>query len=187
MVQSNTSSPLQLLFLAGDGIGPEITAATKTVLSAVTPVCARAINVTEADIGFCALEASGCTIPDSVRAAAKEADGVVLGPVSHNAYPPAAQGGLNPSGTLRKDLDLYANVRPARIWEGVPRPSAQPFHLTVMRENLEGFYADRNMYQGPGEFMPEPDTALAFRKIHSRGIHSHRRSGIYARETKWVF
>lgn len=168
MLQSNTSSPLQLLFLAGDGIGPEITEATKTVLSAVTPICDRAITVTEADIGFRALEASGCTIPDSVRDAAKEADGVVLGPVSHNAYPPAEQGGLNPSGTLRKDLDLYANVRPARIWEGVPRLSTQAFRLTVMRENLEGFYADRNMYQGPGEFMPEPDTALAFRKITRR-------------------
>ena len=165
MSQSNTSSPLHLLFLAGDGIGPEITEATKTVLSAVTSVCERAITSTDADIGFRALEASGSTIPDSVRAAAKEADGVVLGPVSHNAYPPVAEGGLNPSGTLRKDLDLFANVRPARVWEGVPRFSTEPFHLTIMRENLEGFYADRNMYQGPGEFMPEPDTALAFRKI----------------------
>ena len=165
MSQSKTSSPLQILFLAGDGIGPEITAATKTVLRAVTEICDRAIKLTDADIGFRALESSGCTIPDSVRAAAKEADGVVLGPVSHNAYPPVAEGGLNPSGTLRKDFDLYANVRPARVWEGVPRLSAEPFHLTVMRENLEGFYADRNMFQGPGEFMPDPDTALAFRKI----------------------
>ncbi len=165
MTQSNTSSPLRLLFLAGDGIGPEITAATKSVLSAATPQCDRQITISDADIGFRALEASGCTIPNPVRAAAKEVDGVVLGPVSHNAYPPVAEGGLNPSGTLRKDLDLYANVRPARVWEGVPRFSAKPFHLTVMRENLEGFYADRNMHQGPGEFMPEPDTALAFRKI----------------------
>lgn len=165
MSQSKTLSSLKLLFLAGDGIGPEITVATKTILSAVTPVCERTIKVTEADIGFRALEANGCTIPDTVRAEAKQADGVVLGPVSHNAYPPVAEGGLNPSGTLRKDLDLYANVRPARVWEGVPRFSAEPFYLTVMRENLEGFYADRNMHQGPGEFMPEPDTALAFRKI----------------------
>ncbi|NOD37104.1 MULTISPECIES: isocitrate/isopropylmalate dehydrogenase family protein [Ruegeria] len=165
MTEPSTVSPLQLLFLAGDGIGPEISSATQRVLAAVTPICNRPIIVTEADIGFAALEATGSTIPEPVRTAAKEADGVVLGPVSHNAYPPAAEGGLNPSGTLRKDLELYANVRPARTWEGVPRAASKPFHLTVMRENLEGFYADRNMHQGPGEFMPDPDTALAFRKI----------------------
>lgn len=165
MSQSTANSPLKILFLAGDGIGPEITAATKTVLFAVSSFCERTIEVTDADIGFRALEKCGCTIPDSVRAAAKDADGIVLGPVSHNAYPPIAEGGLNPSGILRKDLNLFANIRPARVWEGVPRFSAKPFCLTVMRENLEGLYADRNMYQGPGEFMPEPDIALAFRKI----------------------
>ena len=165
MSQSKAGSPLKLLFLAGDGIGPEITAATKSVLSAVGSFCERAIEISDADIGFKALETCGCTIPEDVRAAAKEADGVILGPVSHNAYPPITAGGLNPSGTLRKDLDLFANIRPARVWEGVPRFSAKPFHLTIMRENLEGFYADRNMHQGSGELMPDPDTALAFRKI----------------------
>ena len=165
MTKPSSLSPLQFLFLAGDGIGPEISTATRRVLAAVTPICDHPVIVTNADIGFAALEATGSTIPEPVLTAAKEAHGVVLGPVSHNAYPPAAEGGLNPSGTLRKALELYANVRPARTWEGVPRPASKPFHLTVMRENLEGFYADRNMHQGPGEFMPDPDTALSFRKI----------------------
>ena len=165
MTQANMLSPLRFLFLAGDGIGPEIAASTLQVLSAVKPLCDRPVETTEADIGFRALEAVGCTIPDPVRRAAKDLDGVVLGPVSHNDYPPVAEGGLNPSGTLRKDLELYANIRPARTWDGVPRPTSGHFHLTVMRENLEGFYADRNMHMGPGEFMPDPDTALALRKI----------------------
>ena len=156
---------LKLLFLAGDGIGPEITSATKSVLSAVSSICKKSLEVTDADVGFKALENSGSTIPDSVRVRVKEVDGVILGPVSHNAYPPITEGGLNPSGILRKDLDLFANIRPARVWEGVPSSSAKPFHLTIMRENLEGFYADRNMHHGTGEFMPDPNTALAFRKI----------------------
>ena len=165
MSQTKSRPQLNLIFLAGDGIGPEITSATKSVLSAVSSICNKSIEVTNADIGLKALETSGCTIPDTVRENVKQADGVILGPVSHNAYPPITEGGLNPSGILRKDLDLFANIRPARVWEGVPRFSAKPFHLTIMRENLEGFYADRNMHQGSGEFMPDPNTALAFRKI----------------------
>ncbi|WP_239519930.1 isocitrate/isopropylmalate family dehydrogenase, partial [Enterobacter kobei] len=37
--------------------------------------------------------------------------------------------------------------------------------LVIVREATEGFYADRNMHAGPGEFMPDPDTALSVRKI----------------------
>ena len=160
---------LTFLALPGDGIGPEITHATLRVLDAVRSKCGREIDVREAAIGFDALAAHGSTIPDAVVEAAKQADGVILGPVSHNAYPPREAGGLNPSGVLRKALGLYANVRPARTWPGVRRNCAQDFALTVMRENLEGFYADRNMHQGPGEFMPDEDTALAMRKITRSG------------------
>ncbi len=94
---------------------------------------------------------------------------MILGPVSHNDYPPFAQGGLNPSGELRKRLDLYANIRPARSRGGFPPRCGSPVDLVVARENTEGFYADRNMFQGSGEFMPTPDVALAVRKISREG------------------
>lgn len=158
-------SGLRLLALDGDGIGPEIMEATLSVLDAVRPVLSRDVHVERMKIGFAALEAEGSTIPDAVVATAKEVDGVVLGPVSHNAYPPREAGGLNPSGTLRKALDLHANIRPARTWAGLDAPSKNPVDLIVARENLEGFYADRNMHLGPGEFMPVPGVALAVRRI----------------------
>jgi 3-isopropylmalate dehydrogenase len=44
-----------------------------------------------------------------------------------------------------------------------------PVDLVVVRENTEGFYADRSMHVGPGEFMPTPDVALAMRKITRAG------------------
>jgi isocitrate/isopropylmalate dehydrogenase len=159
---------LDLLCLPGDGIGPEIMAATEAVLGAVADRFALDIRLDRADIGFPALSAIGSTIPATVIDAARTARGVILGPVSHNAYPPVAQGGLNPSGTLRRELELYANIRPARSRSGVPRPITPEVDLVVMRENLEGFYADRNMHAGPGEVMPEPGIALAFRKITAR-------------------
>ena len=68
--------------------------------------------------------------------------------MSHNDYPPVAQGGLNPSGELRKRLDLYANIRPARTRGGFPPRCGSPVDLVVVRENTEGFYADRNMFSG---------------------------------------
>jgi 3-isopropylmalate dehydrogenase len=89
--------------------------------------------------------------------------------VSHNDYPPVAEGGFNPSGEMRKRLDLYANIRPARTRGGFPPRCGSPVDLVIVRENTEGFYADRSMYVGPGEFMPTPDLALAIRKITRQG------------------
>ena len=123
----------------------------------------------EVPIGFEALKKHGTTMPDSSFEAGKRADGVILGPVSHNDYPPREQGGRNPSGELRKALDLYANIRPARSRSGFPPRCGKPVDLVIVRENTEGFYADRSMYLGPGEFMPTPDLALAVRKITRAG------------------
>lgn len=156
---------INLLVLAGDGIGPEITQATVDVLRHVDGLFGLGLAFTFCDIGFTSLKAEGTTFPRRVLDAARAADGIVLGPVSHNAYPPVSEGGLNPSGELRKNLDLFANIRPSRTRNGVEAPSRKPFDLVVVRENTEGFYADRSMFMGPGEFMPTPDVALAIRKI----------------------
>lgn len=156
---------MRLLALPGDGIGPEIVSATLRVLDALDV----ALAVEHAEIGFAALDTQGSTIPPEVIQQAREADAVLLGPVSHNAYPPRDQGGLNPSGVLRRELELYANMRPARTWEGAPRPTPAEIDLIVVRENLEGFYADRNMAEGGGEFSPVPGVVLAMRKITARG------------------
>jgi isocitrate/isopropylmalate dehydrogenase len=86
---------------------------------------------------------------------------VILGPISHLDYPPADKGGINVSAAFRVKLDLYANVRPARSRAGLGRP----MDLVIMRECTEGFYPDRNMHQGSGEFMPVPGVALSVRKI----------------------
>ena len=162
----------RFLCLDGDGIGPEIMAATKQVLAAAAPLMTEALIFEDGVIGFAALAAHGSTIPDDVIAAARAADGVILGPVSHNDYPPVAAGGLNPSGVLRKALDLYANIRPARSHDGLPHPIRPPLDLVVMRENLEGFYADRNMFDGNGEFSPVDGVALSVRRITRQASHN---------------
>ena len=155
--------------MEGDGIGPEISAATIGVLRAADRRFGLGLGFTFATIGFAALRQHGTTFPAAALDAAKAADGVILGPVSHNDYPPVAEGGLNPSGELRKRLDLFANIRPARTRGGFPARCGSPVDLVIVRENTEGFYADRSMFVGPGEFMPTPDLALAVRKITRAG------------------
>jgi 3-isopropylmalate dehydrogenase len=152
---------MKLLVLAGDGIGPEITEATLAVLAAADQKFKLGLAYERRDIGFAALEKQGTTLPDGVLARAREVDGVILGPISHLDYPPADKGGVNVSAAFRVKLDLYANVRPARSRAGLGRP----MDLVIMRECTEGFYPDRNMHQGNGEFMPVPGVALSVRKI----------------------
>ena len=163
------TSPIKLLALEGDGIGPEITTATLEVLQAAAKAFGLQVDVHKMDIGFVALKASGTTMPAGVLEAARAADGVILGPVQHDDYPPTDQGGVNPSGVLRKELDLYANIRPARTRPYVPSPITKTFDLVIVRENTEGFYADRTMFAGTGEFMPTPDLAMAMRKVTREG------------------
>lgn len=156
-----------LLLLDGDGIGPEIAAATRKVVEAANHAFGLGMTLETEIVGFDALAADGTTIPDRVMERARAADGVILGPVSHNEYPPVAEGRINPSARLRTGLDLYANIRPAVTPAGVT--ARAPMDLVIVRENTEGFYADRNMAGGgSSELMPDPDLAIALRKISRR-------------------
>ena len=161
---TGTRNSLKMLLMPGDGIGPEIVRATVGVLEALDRRYGLGFAFSERHVGFAGLERDGSTFPDAALADAKAADGVILGPTDTAAYPPPEAGGVNPSAGMRKRLDLFANVRPSRTRPGVPA-HVPKMDLVVVRENTEGFYADRNMFQGQGEFMPSEDMALAVRKI----------------------
>ena len=156
---------MKLVVLPGDGIGPEICAVTVSVLKKLDLGLAFETH----EIGHASLKKEGSTFPPRVLEACRAADGIVIGPVSHLDYPPRAQGGANPSGDMRIALDLFANIRPARSRKGLPHWGRTPMDLVIVRENTEGFYADRNMHLGIGEFMPTPDLALSVRKITAQG------------------
>ncbi len=79
---------MNILVLPGDGIGPEITAATVAVLEEASQMFALDLKFRSEEIGFAALEKRGTTLPASVLEAVKHADGVILGPISHLDYPP---------------------------------------------------------------------------------------------------
>jgi len=159
---------VKILILPGDGIGPEIMAATVAALGALNDKFALKLDFEERAVGLKALEAEGSTLSDDLLGRIRDAEGTVLGPADTYAYPPPGDGGVNPSATIRKALDLYANIRPSRSRAGVPSAAAD-MDLVIARENTEGFYADRSMFLGSGEFMPTEDVALAVRKITRQG------------------
>ena len=61
------------------------------------------------------------------------------GPVSTNDYPPESEGGINPSGFLRKELDLYANIRPAKSFVGLPPRVGDHIDLIIAVKTPRGF------------------------------------------------
>jgi isocitrate/isopropylmalate dehydrogenase len=100
---------MRIVVLPGDGIGPEISGATLQVLEVLNRELALGLRFETHEIGLSRLEKDGSTFPDEVLEAARAADGVILGPVSHSDYPAREKGGINGSAQLRRELDLYAN------------------------------------------------------------------------------
>jgi 3-isopropylmalate dehydrogenase len=154
---------MQILVLPGDGVGPEIVAASISVLQTADEMFSLDLAFDYEEIGFASLEKYGTTLRDEVLEKAKTYDGLILGPQSHADYPTAEKGGRNISAAFRVDLDLYANVRPACSRSFLT--NGKKMDLVIMREATEGFYPDRNMHLGWGEIMPTPDMALSVRKI----------------------
>ena len=147
--------------MLGDGIGPEIVpASVRVVDAALAAAGAPSVEWQDLPLGASAIEEHGSAIPGTTLAALSDLDGWLLGPHDSAAYPEPFRSQLNPSGAIRKHFDLYANIRPARSFEGCAALAPDP-DLVIVRENTEGFYADRNTHAGTGEFMPSPDVAIA--------------------------
>lgn len=156
-----TSKQYRLGVLLGDGIGPEIVPSAIAILdAAVTAAGASPIDWQELPLGRDAIERYGDAVPEETLRALDAVDGWLLGPHDSASYPEPHRSKLNPSGTIRKHFQLFANIRPAKAFPGgnaiVPGTD-----LVIVRENTEGFYADRNTFAGTGEFMPTPDVAIA--------------------------
>src|SRR5260221_5013816 len=84
------AAQVRIAVMGGDGIGPEITAATMAVLRTVDRAFKLGLSFAPVSIGMAALHAQGTTFPQAALEAAKAADGVILGPVLHQYHSPAA-------------------------------------------------------------------------------------------------
>ncbi|WP_253784888.1 isocitrate/isopropylmalate dehydrogenase family protein [Nocardia amikacinitolerans] len=159
MKQARTAVRLGLI--EGDGIGPEVVRATRVVVDeALAAAGAPAVEWVELPMGHRAIEEFGAALPDHTLRGLEELDAWILGPHDNASYPAEHRGAVAPGGAIRKQFGLFANIRPARAFPGV-RSAAPDIDLVIVRENSEGFYADRNMFAGSGEFQPTRDMAMA--------------------------
>jgi 3-isopropylmalate dehydrogenase len=158
------SKALNIAVMLGDGIGPEITAATIDVLQAAAARTGLAIELQRCLVGLKAYEKYKTTLPEETLAVLRECPAWILGPTSAGEYPKDDPMRGHPSGYLRRNFNLFANVRPVQAWPQLD-PLIPDLDITVIRENTEGFYPDRNLAWGYGEFMPTKDVGLSLRVI----------------------
>ncbi|KAK1185100.1 isocitrate/isopropylmalate dehydrogenase family protein [Streptomyces sp. NBS 14/10] len=154
-----SSTTYRLGVLEGDGIGPEIVPSSVEIAAAAAQAAGVSVDWVPLPLGATAIESHGTPVPDETREALAGLDGWYLGPHDSVSYPEPHKSALNPSGTLRKHFKLFANIRPAKSFPGA-KAVCDSADLVIVRENTEGFYADRNTFAGTGEFMPTPDTAI---------------------------
>jgi 3-isopropylmalate dehydrogenase len=155
---SLSANQLHLGLLPGDGIGPEIVAAAVRLAESALHAVGHSVVWQELPFGFTAIESDCDPLPQRTLDALDDLDAWVLGP-HDNAQYPSAFAGLSPGGAIRKRYHLYANIRPARAL--ISEAVCPGMDVVIVRQNTEGFYADRNMHDGAGEFMPTSDVALA--------------------------
>jgi 3-isopropylmalate dehydrogenase len=155
---------MRIVALPGDGIGPEIASATLGVLHAASARFDLDLRIDQHAVGHESLRQFGTTVRPELLDIVRGADGLILGPTATFDFKDESKGEINPSKYFRKNLDLFANIRPAKTYPGL-RNAFGDFDLIVVRENTEGFYADRNMAQGSGEMLVTPDVAISLRRI----------------------
>ncbi|MEO0698369.1 MAG: 3-isopropylmalate dehydrogenase [Pseudomonadota bacterium] len=142
---------MKIAVLAGDGIGPEVTAEAVLMLEALG---LPGLTLTHADVGGAAYKTHGHPLPLATLEAARAADAVLFGAVGDPTCD-ALERHLRPEQAilgLRKELELFANLRPAKVFEGLEHLSpllpeiARSLDLLIVRElNGDVYFGDKGI------------------------------------------
>ena len=132
----------RVTLIPGDGTGPELITATRKVLEATGVAFDWDIREAGADV----MDKYGTPLPDQVLDSIRDNKVALKGPITT----PLGTGFRSVNVAIRKVLDLYANVRPARSMPGIP-VCHEGLDLVVVRENTEGLYAGIEHDVIPGE------------------------------------
>jgi 3-isopropylmalate dehydrogenase len=142
------ASNKNLLILPGDGIGAEVMAEVNTIINWMGKNCSINFDVNEGLVGGAAYDAHGESISDNDLDAAMNADAVLLGAVGGPQWDHVARHHRPEAGLLklRKEMDLYANLRPAVVFDALAEASSLKLDLVkgldilIVRELTGGCY-----------------------------------------------
>lgn len=132
----------RVTLIPGDGIGPEVTDATRRVLDATGVEIEWEVQEAGSDV----MEKYGTPLPDAVLESIRRNKVALKGPITT----PIGTGFRSVNVALRKELDLYACLRPAKWYEGV-RSRYRDVDLVIVRENTEDLYAGIEFEEGTPE------------------------------------
>lgn len=156
--------------LRGDGIGPEIIDATLDIIQAsIKQIKVNKLRFEILHMGWEAIKKYNNPLPDKTKEALAHMDGWIMGPHDSASYPSEYGQNRNPSGELRHFFDLYANIRPTKTIHGI-ESVVRKADLVIFRENTEGFYSDRNMMVGSGEWQITPEVVVSSGVFTKRAI-----------------
>ncbi|WP_303220539.1 3-isopropylmalate dehydrogenase [Enterococcus asini] len=136
----------KIVILAGDGIGPEIMTAALAVLEAAAP---ETFEFIEKPFGGAGIETAGVGLPEDTLAACQAADAILLGAIGGPAGSPWEKASQTPEQgllALRKELNLFANIRPIAVPDAllplspVKEAIVQGTDFVVVRELTSGIY-----------------------------------------------
>jgi 3-isopropylmalate dehydrogenase len=138
----------KLLLLAGDGIGPEVMGEVKRLIGTLEAKAGMSFEVEEDLVGGAAYDAHGVAVTDSAVAKAKAADVVLLGAVGGPKWDGVPYDARPEAGLLRlrKDLELFANLRPAICYpaladaSSLKRELVDGLDIMIVRELTGGVY-----------------------------------------------
>jgi 3-isopropylmalate dehydrogenase len=138
----------KILLLPGDGVGPEVVGGAASILEAVASRFGHQFELHDALIGAAALRQNLPPLPDETLAAAREAKAILLGAVGDPAFDKGDSSRRPETALLqiRRELKLYANLRPAKMWPGLESSSplktevVSGTDMLVVRELTGGLY-----------------------------------------------
>ena len=143
-------SQYKIAVLSGDGIGPEVMQEAKKVLSAVAGKFALNLQLSEFDVGGCAIDKHGHALPAQTLQGCEQADAILFGSIGGpkwDSLPLEQRPERAALLALRSHFDLFSNLRPAKIYPGLESLSplradiaASGFDVLVVRELTSGIY-----------------------------------------------
>src|SRR5262245_25532520 len=136
------------MVIPGDGIGPEVVGPAIELMQAAAAAAQMQIDVVDAMMGGCAIDATGVPLPATTLSAAKTCDAVLLGAVGGPKWDalPMAERPERGLLALRSGLELFANLRPALLFEALAGASSLKSELVagldilIVRELTGGIY-----------------------------------------------
>lgn len=172
----------KIAILAGDGIGPEVMAEALKVLEAVNAEFSLALQYEHADVGGLAIDNHGQALPPATLALCKNSDAVLFGSVGGpkwESLPPDQQPERAALLPLRKELALFCNLRPAKVFKSMAAAcplradiAARGFDLLCVRELTGGIYFGQPKgREGSGPDEKAYDTLVYSRREIERIAH----------------